>query len=136
MHKSTADAVLDRLLLVFEAKNDTELAGALDTNRQTLGSWRSRGSIPYALCIEIAERKELSLDWLLTGRPPMYRGQAHITEAALSNRQQALLGLFESLSEDRQREILIALEDKKRVSTLEAELQELKTVIERLTGAA
>ena len=69
MHNSSV--VLDRLQEALGVSTDTELASELGVKRATLGAWRSRNSTPYAECINIAERKNISLDWLLTGKGEM-----------------------------------------------------------------
>lgn len=66
---SVAD-VLARLAQALGAESETALAEKLGVPRSTLGSWKSRGSIPYAECVTVAERNGLSLDWLLLGRYP------------------------------------------------------------------
>lgn len=53
----------------------------------------------------------------------------------LSPRQQAVLGLFNALPDEKQREILSALEDKKRMIDMEAEFKELKSVLAALKSA-
>lgn len=68
---ATGDAIADRLRLVIGAESDAVLSRALDISPATVSSWRNRDSRPYALCIEIAEARGLSLDWLLLGRGPM-----------------------------------------------------------------
>jgi len=69
MHSSSI--VLDRLQKALGVSTDTELASELGVKRATLGAWRSRNSTPYAECINIAERKKISLDWLLAGEGEM-----------------------------------------------------------------
>ena len=72
---SNSELVLDRLKSVFNVSNDTELASKMGLKRSTLGAWRSRGSIPYAECVNIALSRKISLDWLLTGEGEMLKGQ-------------------------------------------------------------
>lgn len=59
--------VLARMKAVYHVTRDAELARALDMSPQTLSSWRQRDAIPYALCVECARSKKVSLDWLLYG---------------------------------------------------------------------
>ncbi|WP_233926058.1 hypothetical protein [Alloalcanivorax xenomutans] len=70
----------------------------------------------------------------------MYKADAGAsTTPELTPRQRALVELFEALSEDRQREILAALEDKKRldqVNRMEADLQELRAAFKKLSDSA
>lgn len=68
MCTSEATQVLDRLKHLMAAPSDAALAKALGISPQTLGSWRARASIPYALCMDLARTDGISLDWLLLGR--------------------------------------------------------------------
>lgn len=134
MHKlSKVDsaALVDRLQLVFGAKDDTELSRLMGQKRSTVGNWRNRGSIPYTDCVAVAEEKGISLDWLLTGVGPMRRGASSDADAEppTNPREQALLALWRELDEDAQREIQLAAEEKKRLKTLEQRLQELEAVV-------
>ncbi|KAF0863945.1 helix-turn-helix domain-containing protein [Pseudomonas sp. LD120] len=127
MQKKSLDAVLDRLMTVFTVDSDSELARKLEVNRQTLGSWRSRQSIPYALCVNVSEAEGVSLDWLLTGEGAMLRGVSAATaESPVTNAQEdAILALFRSLEETDRREIQSAAEEKKRIRDIEQRLKEL-----------
>lgn len=134
-----------RLIAGLGVKTDSELARALDTSSSNISTWKKRGGVPLAICEKIAREYGWSMDWLLYGEGSMYRQEspntppvAHLAEPAdaLSPRKKAVLDLFEALSESQQREILHALEDKKRISDIEAELQEMKLALEKLTGTA
>lgn len=134
MHKKSLDAVLERLMTVFAVESDSELARKLDVNRQTLGSWRSRQSIPYALCVSVSEAEGISLDWLLKGEGAMLRGTSVAPVASTPNSPQedAILALFRSLEETDRREIQSAAEEKKRIRDIE---QRLKDLTEALADA-
>jgi len=127
MQKKSLDAVLERLMTVFAVDSDSELARKLDVNRQTLGSWRSRQSIPYALCVNVSEAEGVSLDWLLKGEGAMLRGTSTASAASTSNSSQedAILALFRSLEETDRREIQSAAEEKKRIRDIEQRLKDL-----------
>lgn len=131
MHKKTLDAVLERLMTVFSVESDSELARKLGVNRQTLGSWRSRKSIPYALCVNVSESEGVSLDWLLTGEGSMLRaGSEAVSEtAAINPQEEAILELFRSLGEAGRREIQIAAEEKKRLMDVEQRLKDLTEIL-------
>ncbi|WP_262417140.1 helix-turn-helix domain containing protein [Pseudomonas sp. SH10-3B] len=127
MQKKSLDAVLERLMTVFAVDSDSELARKLDVNRQTLGSWRSRQSIPYALCVNVSEAEGVSLDWLLTGEGAMLRGGpvAPTASPVTSPQEDAILALFRSLEETDRREIQSAAEEKKRIRDIEQRLKDL-----------
>ena len=127
MQKKSLDAVLERLMTVFAVDSDSELARKLDVNRQTLGSWRSRQSIPYALCVNVSEGEGVSLDWLLTGEGAMLRGGSAAPTASpvTSPQEDAILALFRSLEETDRREIQSAAEEKKRIRDIEQRLKDL-----------
>lgn len=127
MQKKSLDAVLERLMAVFAVDSDSELARKLDVNRQTLGSWRSRQSIPYALCVNVSEAEGVSLDWLLTGEGAMLRGGsvAPAVSAPTSPQEDAILALLRSLEESDRREIQSAAEEKKRIRDIEQRLKDL-----------
>lgn len=124
-------SVLERLALVLGTKTGNQLAEALGVSPQTISSWKSRESVPYAQCVDVAREKGVSLDWLLTGEGPMLRSE--VGRAAPANaespREQALLALWRELDEDAQRDIQSAAEEKKRLKDLEQRLQELEAVV-------
>lgn len=137
MRKDRVEDILVRLAKVLAVNTDTELAKALGTTSSTVSSWKARESVPYAKCVEIARQFNISLDWLLTGDGTMLKGGVAepMLEQPLTPRQQAVLGLFNALSDEKQREILSALEDKKRMIDMEAEFKELKSVLAALKSA-
>nr|WP_286946230.1 helix-turn-helix domain-containing protein [Pseudomonas sp. UBA6718] len=134
----SAASVLDRLHQVFGVKNDNQLGEVLQVNRSTLGNWRSRDSVPYTLCVDVAADRGISLDWLLTGAGPMHRGGVGQAEqgAAENLREQALLALWRELDEDAQREIQRSAQEKKRLSDIETQLKELAAAVAALNRSA
>lgn len=66
-NKKSANAVLDRLKNALQLDSDSEPCRHLDLNRAALGNWRSRDSVPYTLCVNVAEENKIDLNWLLTG---------------------------------------------------------------------
>jgi transcriptional regulator with XRE-family HTH domain len=131
MHRKAVKAVLERLSVVLGAKTSQSLAEQLGVSPQTVSSWKGRESVPYAQCVEVAERYAVSLDWLLTGEGPMRRGEEGQAALSLaeSPREQAMLALWRELDEDAQREIQRAAEEKKRLITIEQRLAELEAVV-------
>jgi hypothetical protein len=62
-----ADAVIDRMLEVVEARADIALGAYFGYGTSTVSGWRQRKKVPYAECVILATRKGVSLDWLLLG---------------------------------------------------------------------
>ena len=131
MKNKTASAVLDRLQILFGVDSDSDLCKAINVNRATLGTWRVRNSVPYSLCVKVAEEKGASLDWLLTGEGEMYRTETQ--EPRLNpisdQRAEKIVELYEALSETQQKEILAVIEEKKRMNQLEERLDQLQKKI-------
>ena len=127
MDKKSAASVLDRLHIALDVKNDSQLCEVTGTNRQTMGNWRSRNSVPYPLCVKVAEERGLSLDWLLTGEGAMIRGAVATASEAppFDPQEEAILALFRSLGEAGRREIQSAAEEKKRLMDVEQRLKDL-----------
>ncbi|WP_175253508.1 helix-turn-helix domain-containing protein [Pseudomonas sp. BMW13] len=131
MRENSLEQILGRLLQVLSAKNESELARRLGTSSSNVSTWRKRGSVPLAICEQVARERGLSLDWLLYGEGAMHRGEAGQAApiAAETPREQALLALWRELDEDAQREIQRAAEEKKRLNTLEQRVSELEAVV-------
>jgi len=70
--------ILDRLCESLECSNDTELSKVFGVARTTLGSWRARGSIPIEKVCDIAEKNNLSLDYLYFGKQQEKKQSADI----------------------------------------------------------
>ncbi|EEI5905242.1 bacteriophage CI repressor [Salmonella enterica] len=144
MNKKSLSEVLNRLMIVFKANNDSELARSLGVNRQTLASWRKRESIPYSLCINIAEQHDVSLDWLLSGIGEESREipvsshdctSCHQIMGEVSPKALKWLEMFEGLDEEGQKNILKDIEKEQQQTELRQELKGLKEIVERLKNA-
>ncbi|EBH6353185.1 MULTISPECIES: helix-turn-helix transcriptional regulator [Enterobacter] len=132
MNKKAVDAVLLRLMSLFNVDSDSELARVLNVNRQTLASWRKRDSVPYSICINIAEERGVSLDWLLTGK-----GEEEVSkvEPAIQNFSQAdlkMLELLNQLDPEVRRDLMRGAEEKQRVIEMEKQIQELSAQLNNL----
>lgn len=142
MRELSTDAILARLVKVLGAKNDAELARLLDTNSSTISTWKKRDSVPLAICELIARQQGVSMDWLLYGEGPMRRdgGEAGLQGGAAGAegdpREHAMLALWRELDEDAQREIQRAAQEKKRLSAIEDQLQELAAAVAALSRSA
>ncbi|GLK58844.1 MULTISPECIES: helix-turn-helix transcriptional regulator [Azotobacter] len=136
MRKKSATAVLARLKMLTGCATDTALASTLGISPQTLSSWKSRDTIPYALCVEVADEHGVSLDWLLVGEGAMSRGEvegAAARESAavydISPGEQALLELLRSLGEGDRQEIRHVASEKRRLIRIEQRLEELAAAV-------
>lgn len=120
---SEATQVLDRLKHLMAAPNDAALAKALGISPQTLGSWRARASIPYAVCMDLARADGISLDWLLLGRGAMLcEPQTVLEDDALI----AILATLQGLdAQDQQHVHKVAL-DRKLLRQLQREVARLR----------
>ncbi|MBA1205223.1 bacteriophage CI repressor [Pseudomonas capeferrum] len=116
-------AVLSRLKLVTASDTDAALSKALGVSPQTLSSWKVRNSIPYSLCVDLAARQGISLDWLLMGEGPQLR-QADIPAQHQAWEQQHLAQL-RSLNPGDLQVILASVQDKLRLDQLERQVDEL-----------
>jgi len=129
MNKISAASVLERLWALLGVDSDSSLARAMGVNRQTLGSWRTRNSVPYELCVKFALERGASLDWLLTGNGQMLKGDQVGRVVAETPREEAVLTMFRALSEDEQRDIQKATHDKKRLREVEQRLEEVTALL-------
>jgi len=125
MNNLSANAVLDRLQKALDVKSDSALSRAMGVNRATLGNWRTRDSVPYSICVNVAVEKGISLNWLLMGQGEMFNGAGQSTETLCSNHAK-LIELFDALSVDQQKETLQLISEKKRLNDLEEAVYELQ----------
>lgn len=128
MQRTDVTSVLERLAQTLGSRTGSQLAEALGVSPQTISSWKSRESVPYAQCVSIASEWGISLDWLLTGEGQMRRGEGQVPSPE-NPREKALLALWRELDEHAQREIQGAAEEKKRLKMLEQRVQELEAVV-------
>ena len=66
--------IIQRMRQVYGAKNDSALAAALNLAVSAPSNWRNRNSPPFAICVEMAAEKGVSLDWLIFGIGDMRLG--------------------------------------------------------------
>ncbi|WP_093380822.1 helix-turn-helix transcriptional regulator [Pseudomonas sp. UC 17F4] len=125
--KKTAGDVLDRLQIVFGVGSDSQLCVTVGVPRATMGNWRSRDSVPYELCVRVAEAEGLSLDWLLRGEGPMKPGEVAPVTSANTPQEDAILSLYRALGDADRRDIQSAVEEKKRLRDIEQRLEELES---------
>jgi len=132
MNKKAIDAVLLRLMSLFNVDSDSGLAKALDVNRQTLASWRKRNSVPYSICINIAEEKGISLDWLLTGKGEEEVSKVEPATQSFSQADLKMLELLNQLDPEVRRDLMRGAEEKQRVIEMEKQIQELSAQLNNL----
>ena len=135
MRSKKSQAVLTRLKLITGTSTDAALSSALQISPQTLSSWKGRDSTPYAICIDIAQTRGISLDWLLLGEGPMLRHvETNTTDVTSESttRENTILALWRLLNEDDQFAIQSALEEKRRLRDLELKLAEMTSTLSTL----
>ena len=71
------DDIILRMKTALSLKSDRQLAHFLEIAPQSVSTWRSRNTTPYALCDQVSQKVGVSIDWLLTGEGSMYRHQAN-----------------------------------------------------------
>ncbi|VVP74519.1 hypothetical protein PS918_01697 [Pseudomonas fluorescens] len=135
MRSKKSQDVLTRLKRVTGTKTDASLSSALKISPQTLSSWKGRDSTPYSICVEIAQSRGISLDWLLLGEGPILRAtSSESLESAQESttRENTILALWRLLDEDDRCAIQNALEEKRRLRDLELKLSEMASVLSSL----
>jgi len=115
----TPAAILNRLCLVLDVREDQALSLKLGEQPQTLEQWREQGQVPYEACETVAEQQKISLKWIITGF-----GDMHGT-ATMDRRMYIMNQLMEALPDQQQKEILAIIKEKERVNTLERKIEAL-----------
>jgi hypothetical protein len=135
LRSKKSQAVLTRLKQITGTTSDASLSSALKISPQTLSSWKGRDSTPYSLCVDIAQARGISLDWLLLGEGPVLRSApAPSAEENQDNatRENTILALWRLLNEDDRRAIQHALEEKRRLRDMELQLSEMAAILATL----
>ncbi|HCS44982.1 MAG TPA: transcriptional regulator [Pseudomonas sp.] len=135
MSSKKSQDVLTRLKLVTGTKTDASLSSALQISPQTLSSWKGRDSTPYSLCVDIAQARGISLDWLLLGEGPILRHTPASTPDDIqesTTRENTILALWRLLNEDDRCAIQNALEEKWRLRDMELKLSEMASILAAL----
>lgn len=126
----TAEDVLERIKVALGVPKDADLSRALDIPKTTISGWKQRNAVPYELCVQIADQKGASLDWLLTGQGQFTRTtptEAGPQEPALSREEQEVLAIYRALDDDARREIQAVARERKRLRDVERQLQEIRS---------
>jgi uncharacterized protein with gpF-like domain len=99
----TADSVITRLKQLFNVKTDQKLGENLTVSKTTISTWRQRNSVPYSLCIQLAQEKNLSLDWLLTGEGQMFRA-GNNDDMSLNREEKDFIKMIRSMNEEQKKD--------------------------------
>ncbi|ALG68341.1 helix-turn-helix domain-containing protein [Beggiatoa leptomitoformis] len=118
---SEAIDVLNRLATVLQAKHDADLARKLEVSTSTIATWKARDTIPYKICVDIARREKVSLDWLLNGE--------EFAIANTSPKMQAIMKLIADLDEGQQGKIFSLIQDEKRYTEMREQINQLNQLI-------
>lgn len=136
MRSKKSQTVLARLKQITGTKSDASLSSALKVSPQTLSSWKGRDSTPYSLCVEIAQARGISLDWLLLGEGPILRqstaGNALEQNQETVTRETTILAMWRLLNEEDRNAIQHALEEKRRLREMELKLSEMASILSTL----
>lgn len=127
-------AVLARMKLVTQSATDSGLSSALGVSPQTVSSWKGRDSIPYAICVDLANKHGISLDWLLVGEGPRFRAHSHqaMNPSADPQWETQLLAELRLLSPQDQQAIALAIQEKQRLRELEQQVEEISNRLSQL----
>jgi transcriptional regulator with XRE-family HTH domain len=136
LRSKKSQTVLARLKQITGTKSDASLSSALKVSPQTLSSWKGRDSTPYSLCVEIAQARGISLDWLLLGEGPILRqitaGNALEQNQETVTRENTILAMWRLLNEEDRNAIQHALEEKRRLREMELKLSEMASILSTL----
>ncbi len=87
------EGVLGRLASLTGAKTDAAISSELRVTPQTLANWKRRGKVPFEELCEFAQRRGVSLDYVLFGK------KARIDPAIFKEVQRALRGELSEMRE-------------------------------------
>jgi hypothetical protein len=62
-----APAIIDRMKRELGVGYDKDLAAELGITGSAIGKWRERGSVPLEIVLDVASKRDLSLDYLING---------------------------------------------------------------------
>jgi hypothetical protein len=127
MSISKSTDIIARLKKITATSTDSGLSEQLGVSPQTLSSWKGRERMPYSVCIDLAERHGISLDWLLTGVGAMQRtGEYDASPSPLEGGPEArMLAVFRTLTVADQQFVEQMAQERKRLRDLEQRLDRL-----------
>jgi hypothetical protein len=62
------DKILSRLKYIEDVNTDLQLSDKIGVNAATISMWRKRKSIPNSFLVDYCLFRNISIDWLLTGK--------------------------------------------------------------------
>ena len=74
--------IIERLIVSLDIKTQAQLAASLEIKPQSIISAVSRGEVPDAWLYRVAYLTQRNVDWLRTGKGPMWHG--HVTAETMS----------------------------------------------------
>lgn len=127
-------AVLARMKLITQSATDSGLSAALGVSPQTVSSWKGRDSIPYAICVDLAEKHGVSLDWLLVGEGQKFRAHAqHATDLSTDAEWETqLIAQLRLLHPQDLHAITLSIQEKQRLRALERQVEEIAGLLPQL----
>lgn len=69
------NAILDRVKLVLNVKNDSEVAELIGLKQSAFANRKKKGSIPLSLYVKALEPYKVNLNWLVYGDGPIYKDE-------------------------------------------------------------
>lgn len=133
MSSNKSIEILGRLKKITHVKTDSGLSEVLGVSPQTLSSWKGRGRIPYSICMEVAQDRGVSLDWLFGGQGPMLlQAPQPLVESVgrLTEYEKKLVLMFRVLNRSDQRAVYKVIEEKQQLQRLNEKVKELSACLE------
>ncbi|MDD2725396.1 MAG: helix-turn-helix domain-containing protein [Methylovulum sp.] len=117
--------VTDRVKKALKIKADYELAERLNMKTTTFNSRKKANSLPYEELLLLSSTENLDFNWVLTGEGGMYREEQRRNPIS-ERRAEAIIEMYEALSDAQQKEILADIENKKRMNELIETVNQLR----------
>lgn len=93
-----AGPVINRMREAAGVDTDIALGAEFGYRTSAVSGWRQRNKVPYEECVILAQRKSVSVDWLLfgVGSPDLAEAAAATGDDGSDPRLQRLVGFFRS----------------------------------------
>ncbi|MES2870832.1 MAG: helix-turn-helix domain-containing protein [Pseudomonadota bacterium] len=122
--------ILEKMKQVAQVRTDSDLSEALGVSPQTLSSWKGRDSIPYAICIDFAQARGVSLDWLFGSQSDTLLSLNSCSAGLSGLTEQKMLQMFRVLNESDRSVIYNLAEEKQQLQALLWRVEELSVRLE------